>query len=57
MRNPSFLKKLCLALTLVVLAFGLSACGKKPKDVDPPLGANPKDYPRTYPDPATDPKP
>jgi hypothetical protein len=45
---------------LLLLAFGLflavSGCGKKPGHVDPPPGAT-GTFPRTYPDPATDPGP
>ena len=42
---------------LIVLSFSLAACGKKPASVDPPLGAEDNVFPKTYPDPATDPKP
>ena len=35
----------------------LSACGVKPSHVDPPEGAEHSQFPRTYPDTSTDPKP
>jgi hypothetical protein len=35
----------------------LSACGKKPNFVDAPESTQTDQYPRTYPDIATDPKP
>ncbi len=48
-------------LFMLLLASGLlasvAACGKKPSTVDPPLGVEDDQYPRVYPDPATDPKP
>ena len=43
---------LCAALVLL-----LSACGVKPADVSPPQGEDKDYFPRTYPDPATDPMP
>ena len=42
---------LCLAMAL------LSACGIKPSRVDPPPGTGKDQFPRTYPDPSTDPRP
>jgi predicted small lipoprotein YifL len=42
---------LCVALAL------LAGCGVKPPRVDPPQGADKDYFPRTYPDPATDPRP
>ena len=39
------------------LALSLAACGKKPGHVDPPLGVDDDQFPKIYPDPATDPKP
>lgn len=57
-RRRSLLFPLRLA-TLALLGFGLavslSACGKKPADVDAPAGAS-APFPRTYPDLSTDPK-
>lgn len=38
--------------TLVVLAAALallSACGKKPAEIDAPTGSDPRLFPRTYP--------
>ena len=46
--------KKIICMFMVVLC--LSACGVKPKDVDPPKGAEDSHFPRTYPDPSTDPK-
>ena len=57
MLRQSLPKRMCLALLLVVLACGLSGCGKRPKDIDPPVGTDAHSFPQTYPDPATDPKP
>lgn len=34
----------------------LAACGKKPNDVDAPLGTPQGTYPRTYPDSSLDPQ-
>jgi hypothetical protein len=45
-----------VCLILLGTALGLAACGKKPSDVDPPIGASPSDYPGTYPDITTDPR-
>jgi predicted small lipoprotein YifL len=44
---------LSLALALVAVA----ACGIKPSGLTPPPPAKKADFPRTYPDPSTDPKP
>lgn len=35
----------------------LSGCGIKPPHVEPPPGAEHSDFPATYPDTSTDPKP
>lgn len=52
------LQKSWLMLTLmVVIVTGLAGCGKKPTLLDPPPGTPATAFPRTYPDPATDPKP
>lgn len=48
-------KFLVLSLFLALLAPGLSGCGIKPSNVDPPEGANEGDYPRVYPDLKNDP--
>jgi hypothetical protein len=42
---------LCLAMLL------LAGCGIKPPKVDPPPGTEKDYFPRTYPDPSTDPRP
>jgi len=44
-------------LALLLLCLGLVACGKKPSEVDPPTDVTNDQFPRIYPDPATDPKP
>jgi hypothetical protein len=45
------------SFALVLAATALAGCGIKPKELQPPKGAEDIDYPRTYPDPATDPRP
>jgi predicted small lipoprotein YifL len=51
-------KKLILLGFISVFMLGiLAGCGKKPSDVEAPVGASPSSYPGTYPDPATDPQP
>ncbi|MCB1783480.1 MAG: hypothetical protein KDI13_05740 [Alphaproteobacteria bacterium] len=47
-------QKITLAL-FAIATLGLSACGIKPSHVDPPAGAEDVTFPRTYPDPSTDP--
>ncbi len=45
---------------LVILFLGciiLGGCGVKPNRVDPPVGAEQSEFPRTYPDLSTDPAP
>lgn len=49
-------------MKLTVLSFAcafllLAACGIKPGDVSAPPGVGKDQFPRTYPDPATDPQP
>ena len=49
-----------LAFTHLLLALALvsvSGCGIKPGKVSPPPGVSKDTFPRTYPDPSTDPKP
>jgi hypothetical protein len=48
---------MALCLALLPFALLLTACGKKPNQVDPPPGSEDVVYPQIYPDPATDPKP
>jgi hypothetical protein len=48
---------LLASLALVLSAATLAGCGIKPKDLQPPKGAEDIHYPRTYPDPAADPRP
>ena len=50
-------KAILASFLLVLLMFSLMACGKKPSQVDPPPGVENDNFPQTYPDPATDPKP
>lgn len=45
------------SLFLIALCLVLGACGIKPKNVDPPEGAEKSTFPAVYPDPQTDPKP
>jgi predicted small lipoprotein YifL len=42
---------------LALLVTGLAGCGKKPSTLDPPPGIAADNFPRTYPDPTTDPQP
>jgi predicted small lipoprotein YifL len=51
------LRRAIFAVLLLVLAMPLAACGKKAGELDPPPGAENLTFPRTYPDPSTDPKP
>jgi hypothetical protein len=49
-------------MRLTALLFYLSlataaGCGIKPGNVEAPPGVEPDSFPRTYPDPATDPQP
>jgi len=41
---------------LVLSVFMVTACGVKPGELSPPTGSKDVKFPRTYPDPATDPK-
>lgn len=49
------MKKILSLLALNLLL--LSGCGIKPGELSPPANAKKSEFPRTYPDPATDPKP
>ncbi|NDE90681.1 MAG: hypothetical protein EB059_06035 [Alphaproteobacteria bacterium] len=40
---------------ILAIFLSLTGCGKRPDIVDPPDGADPKAYPRSYPDISTDP--
>lgn len=42
---------------LLLCALSLTACGKKPGHVDPPPDVKKDEFPYTYPDPDSDPKP
>ncbi|MFH1158104.1 MAG: hypothetical protein V1721_04375 [Pseudomonadota bacterium] len=44
-----------LCLTMALAAVG--GCGIKPGKVDPPAGTEKDYFPKTYPDPSTDPHP
>jgi hypothetical protein len=41
--------KSALCLLLLLAALGLPACGKKPRNLDPPPGSPPVQYPKRYP--------
>ena len=51
--TPSPFMVLCVLALLPLLG----GCGIKPAQVDPPPGTSGSAFPRTYPDPATDPPP
>ncbi len=40
----------------VLVSITLAGCGVKPSTLSPPPGAENETFPRTYPDPATDPQ-
>lgn len=42
---------------LCMTTVALIGCGIKPKTLSPPEGSEKTEFPRQYPDPATDPKP
>jgi hypothetical protein len=42
---------------ILLISCGLSACGVKPGQVDPPDDVKSKEFPRTYPDLITNPPP
>jgi hypothetical protein len=46
-----------LSFCLVLALAAVSGCGIKPKNVDAPGGTEKDTFPRTYPNPATDPQP
>jgi uncharacterized protein YceK len=48
------MKKIAICLCVMGL---LSGCGVKPSHVDPPPGVKVDTFPKTYPNPATDPQP
>jgi len=52
---PSFPLAFHLSLALALVAVG--GCGIKPGKVSPPPGVSKDTFPKTYPDPSTDPKP
>lgn len=37
-----------------LMSMALTGCGVKPSTLSPPPGADERNFPRTYPDPATD---
>ncbi len=57
MRLTVFSKTLSLCLCLGITLATLTGCGIKPSFVDPPQGEAQDNFPRTYPDTATDPAP
>ena len=44
-------------LTLALALVAVGGCGIKPNKVSPPPSVQKDTFPKTYPDPATDPKP
>lgn len=42
-------------ILMVLMSMMATACGTKPASLSPPPGAEDTPFPRTYPDPATDP--
>jgi hypothetical protein len=59
-REQAFRRSCARFLWLIALLWpllALSACGKKPNEVDPPPGAEDNIFPKTYPNISTDPKP
>jgi hypothetical protein len=46
-----------LSLAVMALLAGITGCGIKPSKVDPPPSVRHDTFPKTYPDPETDPKP
>jgi predicted small lipoprotein YifL len=61
MTRPDDIKKILSAMLVVIvlasLSVSLSACGKKPTNIDLPPGVETDYGTHVYPDPATDPKP
>ncbi|HSK39681.1 MAG TPA: twin-arginine translocation signal domain-containing protein [Arenibaculum sp.] len=45
------------ALPAAAAVAALGACGKKPERMEPPPGAAPSRFPRSYPNPRYEPKP
>jgi len=52
-----FKRILLCCFVFLSLSATLSGCGIKPGSVEPPPGAEDRVFPRTYPDPSTDPTP
>lgn len=44
-------------MIMALLCVALSGCGIKPSSVDAPNESGKREFPRTYPDPQTDPEP
>lgn len=51
-----FVASLCI-ISSFVLVMAVSACGVKPSTVEKPADKQDVTYPRSYPDPSTDPRP
>lgn len=49
--------RLLPVLALVALTLVMAGCGIKPAKLSPPPGVSKDSYPKTYPDPSTDPQP
>ncbi len=54
--KPVYSRVIGVVLTLA-LALMLTGCGKRPKTVDAPEGAEGRPFPNAYPNPSLDPKP
>ena len=48
---------LAAGVLAVALALALAGCGRKPRDVDSPLGKDARPFPQTYPNPSLEQKP
>lgn len=55
-RHPKA-RGLALGALAVALALALAGCGKKPRTVGAPEGAEGRPFPQVYPNPALDPTP
>ena len=55
--HPFYIKHLICIVVLLSCVSGLVACGKRAGRIDPPPEVTEDTFPRTYPDPALDPKP
>lgn len=57
MRRPHSVRFIPVYIVLAgILSILLTGCGVKPGRLSPPAGSEESHFPRTYPDPATDPQ-